>query len=180
MTRELSEIALRHAVREKVFPDAQPSVLKAVELFSRFVEKHKWTGKSLSPRSYRVRGGAIRVEAIGRYCSALTKKEWIVALQPRQDSFPSAEQFRMWRSALYYEFCKNEDLVMIVDLSKNPVSQKRELHEITARKHALVNQSELDERLELVASCYNKAIEIVPERPRRETKKDDNEPSFTF
>jgi hypothetical protein len=73
----------------------------------------------------------------------------------------------MWRSALVYEFCGGQDSAMIVDLSMNSISQKRELREITARKFPLLAKSELDERLELVGHCYRAAIDIVPERPRR-------------
>ena len=181
MTGELKEVALKHAVKETVFPDSQASVLRAVELFCRFAAKHQWKGKSLSPRAFELVGGsAIKIEPIGRYFSTHTDSEWVVALQPRQDDPPSEEQFCMWRSAIYYLFCGDRDDAMIIDLSMNPVSKKRELHEITARKHPLVDKRELEERLELVASCYRRAIEIVPDRPppRRGPKPDD--PSFDF
>jgi hypothetical protein len=131
MTRELSEIALRHAVREKVFSEAQASVLKAVELFWKFVEKHQWKGNSLSASAYRLPNGlSVKIDPIGKYFSQRTKSEWLVALQPRQGDIPNDEQFCMWRSALVYEFCAGKDAAMIVDLSKNPVSQKRELREV--------------------------------------------------
>jgi hypothetical protein len=68
---------------------------------------------------------------------------------------------------------------MIVDLSRNPVNQNRELREITERKFPLLPKAELIERLEFVVSCYKKAIEIVPERPRR-LSKDDDDPGFPF
>ena len=180
MTRELSHIALRNAVREKVFPEAQPSVLKAVELFWKFVERHQWKGNSLSASGYRLPGGlSVKVEPVGRYFSLHTKSEWLVALQPRQGDVPNDEQFSMWRSALVYEFCAGKDMAMIVDLSKNPVSQKRELRELTARKFPVVAKGDLDERLELVGACYRKAIDLVPERPRRPSR-DDDEPDFGF
>jgi hypothetical protein len=180
MTGELSQIALRHAVREKVFPAAQPSVLKAVELFCRFVEKHQWRGKALSESAYPLPSGlGVRINSIGRYFSEHTKSDWLVALQPRQDDISNDEQFSMWRSALVYEFCSGEDAAMIVDLSKNPISQKREVREITARKFPLLAKSELDERLELVGHCYRTAIDLVPERPRRPPPRDDT-PDFGF
>jgi len=180
MTRELSEIALRHAVREKVFPEAQPSVLKAVELFWKFVEKHQWKGKSLSPGGYELASGlVIKVEPIGRYFSQHTKSEWVVSLQPRQDDIPSDEQFSMWRSALSYTYCTDTDAAMIVDLSKNTVSQKRQLREITRTKFRLLAANELNERLELVAACYRKATELIPERPSR-PKLENLEPDFGF
>ncbi|MDO9298076.1 hypothetical protein [Bradyrhizobium sp.] len=176
----MSEIALRHAVREKVFPEAQPSVLKAVELFWRFVEKHKWRGNSLSASAYRLPNGlSVKIDPIGKYYSQHTKSEWLVALQPRQGDVPDDEQFCMWRSALVYELCAGEDAAMIVDLSKNPVSQKRELREVTARKFPLLAKSELDERLELVSGCYRKAIDLIPERPRRPPR-EDSDPDFGF
>lgn len=180
MTGELSQTALRHAVREKVFSEAQPSVLKAVDLFWRFVEKHQWRGKALSESAYTLPSGlGVRIGPIGRYFSEHTKSDWLVALQPRQDDIPNDEQFSMWRSALVYEFCGGEDTAMIVDLSKNPISQKRELREITARKFPLLAKSELDERLELVGHCYRTAIDIIPERPRRPPPRDDD-PDFGF
>jgi hypothetical protein len=180
MTRELSELALRHAVREKVFPEAQPSVLKAVELFWTFVEKYQWKGNVLSESAYRLPSGlAVKVNPIGRYFSQHTKSEWLVALQPRQGDIPNDEQFRMWRSVLIYEFCDGRDVAMIVDLSKNPVNQKRELRELTSRKFPLMTRDELDERLELVGACYRRAIDLVPERPRR-LSRDDGEPDFGF
>jgi hypothetical protein len=180
MTRELSEIALRHAVRGKVFPKAQPSVLKAVELFWKSVEKHQWKGNGLPASAYRLPNGlSVKIDPIGRYFSQHTKSEWLVALQPRQGDIPNDEQFCMWRSALVYEFCAGQDAAMIVDLSKNPVSDKRELREVTATKFPLLAKNELDERLELVSSCYRKAIDLIPERPRRPTR-DDGEPDFGF
>jgi hypothetical protein len=180
MTRELSEIALRHAVREKIFPEAQPSVLKAIELFWKFVEKHQWKGIALSESAYRLPNGlSVKVNPIGRYFSRHTKSEWLVALQPRQGNIPNDEQFGMWRSVLVHEFCAGEDLAMIVDLSKNLVNQKRELRELTAKKFPLITKDELDERLEQVGACYRKAIDIVPERPRRPSR-DDTQPSLGF
>ena len=180
MTGELSEIALRHAVRGKVFPEAQPSVLKAVELLSRFVEDHKWAGKSLPASSYKLPdGSSVKVEAIGRYFSSKTKSDWLVAIQPRQHDIPNDEQFAMWRSVLRYEFDAADEDVMIVDLSKNSVSQKRELREITNRKFPALSKAELDERLDFIASCYLRAMEIVPERSRRPTREDDD-PELPF
>src|ERR1700722_5927842 len=89
MTGELSKIALRHAVREKVFPEAQSSVLRAVELFWQFVEKHQWKGKALSESAYTLPSGLnIKINPIGRYFSKHTKSDWLVALQPRQDDAP--------------------------------------------------------------------------------------------
>lgn len=180
MTRELSEIALRHAVREKVFPEGQASVLKAVELFVEFVKAHQWAGNSLSPSFYELPNGAkVKTEVIGRYFSKKTGSEWVVALQPRQDEIPNDEQFAMWRSALCYEFNVSKDEVMILDLSRNRVSGKREIREITGRKFPLLPKAELDDRLNLTASSYQRAIEIVPERPRRPTK-DDDDPRLPF
>lgn len=181
MTREISTDALRRSVREKVDVDAQASVLKAVELFCAFVEKHKWKGRALSERNFRLpRGEKIKVSPIGRYYSQLTESEWLVALQPRQEDVPNSEQFAMWRSALFYSFCDGEDDVMIVDLSKSPVHHKRQLSEIKSSKYPLLSLTDLEERLDLVVSCYKRSIEIVPERPRREVSKKDDEPTFKF
>ena len=180
MTGELSEIALRHAVKEKVFPVSQASVLKAVELFLRFVRKHQWKGNPLSESYYRLpSGSSIKIAPIGKYVSRHTKSEWIVALQPRQDDVPNDNQFSMWRSALSYEFCPDRDRAMIVDLSRNSVNQKRELREITSSKFPLLTKAELDEKLEFVVFCYGRATEIVPERPRRPARNDDG-PEFPF
>lgn len=181
MTRGLSEAALRHAVREKVFPEGQASVLKAVELFVEFAKAHQWTGSSLSPSSYELPCGAkVKTEAIGRYFSEKTNSEWLIGLQPRQNEIPNDEQFAMWRSALCYEFSTSSNAVMILDLSKNPVTGRRETREITERKFPLLSKAELEERLDLVVSCYRKAVEIVPERPRPMLKRDDDEPGFSF
>jgi hypothetical protein len=176
MTREISETALRHAVRERVFPEAQPSVLKAVELFWKFAEKHQWKGRAQLASAYKIPSGlTVKVDPIGRYFSQHTKSEWLVALQPRQDDIPNDEQFKIWRSVLVYEFCAGEDAAMIVDLSRNSVNQKRELRELTARKFPLLTKNELDERLEFVGACYRKAIDLVPERPRPPSRdKDDS------
>ncbi len=178
MTGGLTKTALRNAVREKVFPEAQKSVLHGLELFFGFVEKHQWQGKDLSAQNYRLPSGAvIKIEPIGRYFSKHLNSEFLIALQPRQDGFPDHDQFCMWRSALRYQFCRDVDNAMIVDLSKSPVSQKRQLREVTSRKFPLLGQSELNERLEMVAASYLKAVELVPERPARFAKGMD-EPDF--
>jgi hypothetical protein len=181
MTRQITQAALRRAVREKVAPDAQSSVLKAVELFCAFAERHKWTGREVRPRAYKLPSGVeINVSPMGRYFSQVTNSEWLVALQPRQENFPNDEQFAMWRSALFYSFCNGNDDAMIVDLSKSSVSQKRQISEVTARKYPLVDLDELNLRLEQTTACYKRAVDIVPERPRRKIKKKDDEPSFRF
>jgi hypothetical protein len=169
-------------VKENVPPESQQSVLRALELFWRFVEKHKWTGVALSAGSYRLPSGIeVKLRMIGRYYSEHLKETWILALQPRQDDAPNPEQYSMWRSALFYEFCKVKDNVMIVDLSKNMVSQKRELRELTARKCPILARSDLEDRLELVAACYRKAVELIPERPSRpKFDKDSGQSGFKF
>jgi hypothetical protein len=83
---------------------------------------------------------------------------------------PGFEQFRIWHSAIHYEFCTDpsEPLdAMIVDLSKNQVSGKRELRELTEKKLPLLERAELNARLRLIGSCYKKAIEVVPHLPER-------------
>lgn len=180
MTRELPENTLRNAVRQRVYYNAQASVLKAVELFVKFAGYHEWTGKPLIPTVYRLPNGQVTtIRAIGRYFSQRTKSEWLVALQPRQDNVPNEEQFRMWRTALSLEFGLADEATMIVDLSKNVVTQKRELREITSRKFAALSKDELDARFELIASCYAKAVEIVPERPAPLSGKRED-PRFPF
>jgi hypothetical protein len=79
MTRELPETALRNAVRQKVYPEAQASVLKAVELFVRFADNHQWSGNALAPSAYRLPNGrTTKIEAIGRYFSKKTNSNWLV------------------------------------------------------------------------------------------------------
>ncbi|SFL28547.1 hypothetical protein SAMN03159423_0846 [Bradyrhizobium sp. NFR13] len=180
MTRELPETALRNAVRQKVYPEAQASVLKAVELFVRFADNHQWSGNSLAPSAYRLPNGrTTKIEAIGRYFSKKTNSNWLVALQPRQEECPNDEQLRMWRSALVYEFQSDDEGTMIVDLSKGLVTHRRELRQVTSRKFSLLSKDELDARLDQVSSYYEKAIELIPERPHRPPRKDDD-PDFGF
>jgi hypothetical protein len=47
------------------------------------------------------------------------------------------------------------------------------------RKFPLLPKAALIERLEFVVSCYRRAIEVIPERPRRPVK-DDDDPRFPF
>ncbi len=181
MTRGMSKLALRRAVRSSVDPLAHTSILNGVELFYNFAVKHQWKGNSVPASAYWLPSGdSVKAALVGRYRSEHTKSEWAVALQPRQENIPDDIQFCMWRSVLFYEFCNNNDNVMVVDISKSPVSNKRVLREVTARKFPLLPKGELDMRLDLIRACYRRAIEIVPERPRFIGKKKESEPDFGF
>jgi hypothetical protein len=167
---ELAESALRQAVRANVPEKAQRSVLRGLELLLEFIEKHRWEGIGIPARD--IRCGALNTEIrpIGKYYSQTLKRRSLLALQPRLDDVPSFEQFRIWHSAIHYEFCTDpsEPLeAMIVDLSKNQVSGKRELHELTERKLPILERAELSARLTLVGSCYKRAIETVPHLPEK-------------
>jgi hypothetical protein len=130
LTRKLPEPAFKRAVAENVFPEAHQSVLKAVKLLYEFACKHNWNGQTVPPTAFNLAyGPEFRLDVIGRYYSTVTNSSWLLALQPRQGNFPNQEQFRIWRSALHYEF--GDTNVMIIGLSKNSVNGKRELSEIT-------------------------------------------------
>ncbi len=168
---ELAESALRQAVRANVPEEAQRSVMRGLELLLAFIEKHRWQGKALPPRTISCGALCTELRPIGEYYSHLLNKRFLLALQPRLEDVPNFEQFRIWHSALDYEFCTNSSELpetMIVDLSKNLVSGKRELRELTSVKLPLLERTELRSRLELIASCYKRAIDEVPHLPERQ------------
>ena len=170
LSGELKSSALRQAVRTHVPLVAQRSVLKGLELLLEFIQKHKWQGTELAAREIACDDLTVVLRPIGKYYSALLQKEYLLAIQPRLEDVPTDEQFRIWHSALHYEFCRGELghlEVMIVDLSKNEISEKRELRELTSKKLPLLLPEETTQRLDLIGSCYQKAIELVPHLPER-------------
>jgi hypothetical protein len=165
---ELNESALRQAVRKYVPPDSQKSVLEGLDLLLRFIERHRWQGKQLPPCDLVFDGLPVQLRPIGIYSSNVLKKKCVLALQPRLEDVPTNEQFRIWLSAMHYRYCKDSAgtlSAMIVDLSKNPVSGKRELREITSRKFPLLPEKEMNARFQLIASSYGRAIQEVPDLP---------------
>ena len=107
------------------------------------------------------------------FLSVKQRRKCLLTLQPRLDDGPNHEQFRIWLSALHYEFCCDplESLeAVIIDLSRDERTDKRRLRELTPLTLPLLEKSELDKRLDLVATCYLRAIELVPELPMRRPK----------
>jgi hypothetical protein len=172
--REVSESALKQAVRAKVPPDSRASVWRGVELLLEFVRKYDWQGVQLQGRDVPVgHGCTIRLRPIGKFFSPTLKRKCLLVLQPRLDVFPDYEQFRIWLSAIHYEFCCDplEPLeALIVDLSRDERTGKRRLRELDPSKMPLLDKAELDQRLDLVTNCYLKAIELVPVLPAHRQK----------
>lgn len=166
----INRSSLISAIDEHVPLDSRKSVTQAIDLFLGSIAKHKWKGRSLAPKSFVLSNGRnVSLRPVGRYLSAFRKDEFILALQPRSENAPNLEQFRIWHSALLHEFCdidKKPD-VMIIDLSKSLVSGKRQISEFTSQKLQTLERSELNDRLMLVTSCYQQAVLIVPDKPRR-------------
>jgi hypothetical protein len=155
-------------------PGSRRSVWHAVLLLLKFIRTWGWQGVELQSRDVPVGYGfTIRLRPIGKFFSAKRKTKSLLALQPRQDNQPNYEQFRIWRSALHYEFCCDplEPLeAIIIDLSRDFDSGKRILRELGSTVLPLLDKSELDRRLDLIATCYRRAIEVVPELPTRAPK----------
>jgi hypothetical protein len=166
--------ALKQAMRTKVPLDSRNSVWRAVLLLLRFVAEGGWQGVEIPGRDVPVgHKFTVKLRPIGKFFSTVRKKKCLLALQPRLDYSPSHEQFRIWHSALHYEFCCDplEPLeAVIVDLSRNDETGKRRLRELGPSVLALLSKTELDQRLDLVARCYRKALEVVPDLPVRRPK----------
>ncbi len=167
---QLSENSLRVAVRRYVPPESQRSVFEGLGLLLRFIQRHQWEGKELPPCDMLFDGLPVELRPVGTYYSHILKQKFALALQPRLENVPTDEQFRIWLSALNYRYCHSPaDSVspMIVDLSKNPVSGKRELRELISRKIPLLSEAEMNTRLHVVASNYKMAINQIPELPTK-------------
>jgi hypothetical protein len=172
---ELTETALWRAVRAHVPEEGRDSVWKGLKLLLNFVQRHQWRGVEIRPRDVPVgHGFTVRITPIGVFSSNLMKGKWLLAIQPRLDDVPTLEQFRIWHSALHYQFCCDplDPLdALIVDLSRNEVSGQRRLRRLSAEQLPILEKKELDDRFDLVASCFKRSIELVPElsiRRRRE------------
>jgi len=177
---DIAETALRHSISQYVPPESRKSILHALELLLRFVRKYQWQGIELPTHDVPVgRGFILRVRPVGVFLSRTKGRKVAIALQPRLDYAPNDEQNRIWFSAVHYEFCCDplDPLeTMIVDLSKDATSGKRRLLELTSPKIAILPKKEFDERLDLIATCYEKAIDLVPELPAKPPKpKDPNQ-----
>lgn len=173
---EVADGALRTAIRKFVPPESQLSVHQGLNLLLRSIEKHKWTGGPVPSRELRFEGLATKLTPIGKYYSELRKETFVVALQPRLEDVPDDEQFRIWLSAIHYSYCENLDdrlIAMIVDLSKNRVNGQRQFRELEPTKMPLLASAEMNDRLGLVASCYNEAIKVVPEMRKSPERKED-------
>jgi hypothetical protein len=174
---DLNRPSLIAAVKDHVPFESQKSVTQAVDLFFESIVRHNWKGTPLAPKHYLVPDGpTITIRPIGRYFSTKRASEFVLALQPRSGNAPNPEQLRIWHSAISYKYCvEAKDLdVMIIDLSKSPVSGKRQLNEFSSAKLKILDQNELNERLKLVFGCYEQAILILPEkrRPHRVESRD--------
>jgi hypothetical protein len=171
---KIPESALKQAVKANVPPGSRDSVWKAVQLLLDFIRKYGWQGIAIHPRDVPVgHGFTVKLRPVGKFFSPTRDRKCLVALQPRLDEQPNHEQFRIWHSALHYEFCCDplEPLeALIVDLSRDEITGKRRLRELDLSKLALLDKTELDRRLDLVATCYLKAIELVPVLPVRQPK----------
>src|ERR1700733_4495017 len=103
---KLSKSAIKVAVRTNVPADSRKSVWQAVVLLLSYVKKWNWEGVELSGRDVPVgRDCTVHIRPFGKFFSGRRKAKCLLALQPRLDSQPDYEQFRIWRSALHYEFC---------------------------------------------------------------------------
>ena len=176
LTGEVPETALWRAVRTNVPEEGRDSVWRGVKLLFDFVRRHHWRGVELPPRDVPVgHGFTVRISPIGVFSSDLMKGKWLLAIQPRLDDVPTLEQFRIWHSALHYEFCcdpLDPFEALIVDLSRNQVSGQRRLRQLSTEQLPLLEKKELDDRFDLVATCFKRSIELVPQlsiKPRRAT-----------
>lgn len=167
----LSKGALKQAVRMKVPPESRNSVWRAVLLLLKFLRECGWKGVEVQSRDVPVgHGFTVRLRPIGKFFSSSRKEKCLLALQPRLDNEPTMEQFRIWRSALHYEFCCDplEPLeAVIIDVSRDQDTGKRRLRELGHSTIPLLDKVELDRRLDIIATCYRKALEIVPRLPAR-------------
>jgi hypothetical protein len=168
---ELSEKVLKQAIDSNVPPKARSSVLKAVQLLIKFVRKYAWHGIEIPARDVPVGHGlTVRLRPVGMFFSTIHKKKCLLAIQPRLDDAPNYEQFRIWISALHYEFCCDplDPLeALIVDLSRDELTNRRRLRELNPQNLPLLDKVELDKRLDSVATCYLRAIELIPEIARQ-------------
>ena len=127
-------------------------------------------------------GFEIPLKPVGVYQSAALGKKFVVGLQPRAEDVPNIEQYRIWHSALFHHFAATvvpQIEVMIVDLAKNPVNGNRELRELTARKLSLLPIEILNERLNFVATLFEKAGSISS-RAESEVRKQSKQGELPF
>ena len=160
---ELTDNMLRQAVNAHVPLDSRPSVIRAIELIFRSIEKHKWNGRPLIAKTIRCGVGRTTLMPVGIYHSDLLGSNLIVALQPRAESVPNLEQYRIWHSSLFYEYSEEKATdAVIIDLSKNTINGNRELSELDSRKLPFLEKHSISDRLDQVALQFFKALDDSP------------------
>jgi hypothetical protein len=171
---KMSKGALKQAIKANVPPDSRKSVWHAVLLLLKFIKAYGWQGVEIQSRDVPVgHDFTVKLRPIGKFISLTRKRKCLLALQPRLDNAPKYEQYRIWRSALHYEFCCDplEPLeAVIVDLSRDYDTGKRQIRELGPTILPLLDKTELDQRLDLVARCYRRALEVVPKLPAGRAK----------
>jgi hypothetical protein len=158
--------ALLQALNKHVPERARNSVWQSVELLIGFARSNKWSGVALPDHDVPVGLGlAVKLRPVGMFFSPVRNERYLLALQPRLDYAPTLEQERIWLSSLYYEFCCDRLQPLrpaIVDLGRDKGASKRELRELGIEQLPILELGELNARLSLIASCYKRAIEMVP------------------
>lgn len=177
LNRSMTWSALVQAVETHVPANSRRSVLNAVRLLIQCSEGEEWVGVGVPAVEVPVgRGFSVKITPVGRFYSRMHGTKRLVALQPRLDFAPDRDQFSIWLSALHYQFCADpiDPLeALILDVSKDRQTGKRRLTRLTPANRPLLSLDELNSRLDLVASCFGRAKEIVPDLPIQPTKRGD-------
>lgn len=183
LSGQLTLQALCHTIENKLPPNARPSVKLAVESLLEFVTQKNWIGERLPDFNIEVgRGFVMPVRVAGRFHSEHGR--WVVGLQPRLDDGPDLRfQMQTWLALTHEAYCTDPlapAVPLILDVSRDLVTDKRGFNAIDTTVLSLISRDELNLRMNLFIDCYIRAIEIVPVRARRQRKEKPNDDQPTL
>jgi hypothetical protein len=167
----LSLSALENSIDKKLPPNARPSVKLAVKSLLDFSAKKAWLGEPLPRFGLEIgRGAILPIRVAGRFHSQ--NDRYVVGLQPRLDGGPGLFwQMQTWLALINEAYCLDPLAPaepLILDVSRDPETRKRGFHAIGIEEVPLITRDDLNSRLDSFLDCWDRAVEIVPVRPRRE------------
>ena len=173
LSGRLSLSALENSIDQKLPPNARPSVKLAVKSLLDFSAKKAWLGEALPRFGLEIgRGAILPIRVAGRFHSR--DDRFVVGLQPRLDGGPSLFwQMQTWLALINESYCLDPlapAVPLVLDVSRDPTTGKRGFHAISTAEVPLIAREDLDSRLNRFLDCWDRAVEIVPVRPRRERR----------
>lgn len=170
LSGQMTLAALENAIKKKLPANARKSVYLAVANLVDFAIEKDWIGERLPAFNLEVgRSSVMPVRAVGRFHSATCR--WVVDLQPRLDHGPDLVwQMQTWLALLNEAYCTDplaRAVPLVLDVSRDEKTKLRGFHPIDPDSATLIAREELNGRMNRFLDCYQRAIEIVPVRPRR-------------